>query len=446
MCSFLIYNFPVLQEILEKINTFLQLRGPDKTNVHTQGDYTFVHNLLHLTGEIVSQPFVQGQVVALFDGGIYNYKEFDSEYKSDGECLIPLYKKYGSAFTSHLHGEFAVVLFDFEKKLFILSSDIFRTKPLYYAINGKRFGVASWPLPLKQLQLTNIKRIGINEVLMFDMTTFKQIKKDTVNSFDLRQYKTSYDDLLKAIEHSIKIRSESSHLTPFVTLSSGYDSGTIACEVLNQQKKCNYLSLKNRLEDMNVLLKRFDLNKDGESVMIERNEFNSKDYKYILDIYNQNHGDTVVPTNMGDPIIVKKNKIDALRNDRLASSFLFHTAMKYGYKLHLSGLHADTIFSDLCKKYPKDLSTVFPKSPSDTKAVWKEFWNNVENLRREEFFASMFGIQTRYPFIDKYVVQEFLNIDVALKNKYYKAPLRVYLEKHNYPFAPGKKAGLWINA
>jgi asparagine synthetase B (glutamine-hydrolysing) len=317
---------------------------------------------------------------------------------------------------------------------------------MYYAINGKRFGVASWPLPLKQLQLTNIQRIEMNAAIAFDMTTFKQIKKETIYTYDLCQYKTSYDDLLKAIQHSIKVRSESSHLTPFVTLSSGYDSGTIACECLNQQKKCNYLSLKTPIEDMNVLAKRFEMNKDGELVMIERKEFNSNDYKYILDIYNQNFGTTEVPKNIGDNILIKKNKIDALRNDRLASSFLFHTAMKHDYKLHLSGLGADTIFSDLCKKYPKNLADVIPKTTTDTTAVWKLFWDHGENPRREEFFASMFGIQTRYPFIDKYVVQEFLNLDVSLKNKYYKAPLRVYLEKHKYPFALGKKAGLWINA
>ena len=445
MCSFLIYNFPVLQEVLEKINAFLKLRGPDNTNVYTHGDYTFVHNLIHLTGEVISQPYVQGSIVAVFDGSIYNYKEFDSAYKSEGECLIPLYKKYGSGFTSHLHGEFAVVLFDFEKKIFIISSDIYRTKPLYYGNNGKRFGIASWPLPLKQLQLTNIQRIEMNAALTFNMNTLMQIKRNTIYTYDLRQYKTSYDDLLKAIEYSIKVRSESSHLTPFITLSSGYDSGAIACELLAQQKKCNYISLMTALEDMNVLEKRFELNTDGEKILIKRQGFDINNYKYILDIYNQNFGITAVSKNMGDPINVKTNISEELRNDKLASSFLFHTAMKNNYKLHLSGLGGDTVFSDLSKRFPVNLADVIPKTTTDKSTQWNKFWDHGENPRREEFFASMFGIQTRYPFIDKYVVQEFLNLDVDLKNKYYKAPLRVYLENHKYPFALGKKAGLWIN-
>ena len=285
----------------------------------------------------------------------------------------------------------------------------------------------------------------MNAALTFNMNTLMQIKRNTIYTYDLRQYKTSYDDLLKAIEYSIKVRSESSHLTPFITLSSGYDSGAIACELLAQQKKCNYISLMTALEDMNVLEKRFELNTDGEKILIKRQGFDINNYKYILDIYNQNFGITAVSKNMGDPINVKTNISEELRNDKLASSFLFHTAMKNNYKLHLSGLGGDTVFSDLSKRFPVNLADVIPKTTTDKSTQWNKFWDHGENPRREEFFASMFGIQTRYPFIDKYVVQEFLNLDVDLKNKYYKAPLRVYLENHKYPFALGKKAGLWIN-
>ena len=62
-----------------------------------------------------------------------------------------------------------------------------------------------------------------------------------------------------------------------------------------------------------------------------------------------------------------------------------------------------------------------------------------------EFTSGIFGIETRYPFLDKFVVQEFLNLSVNLKNKMYKAPLADYFEKYSYPYDKGKKAGLWIN-
>ena len=49
--------------------------------------------------------------------------------------------------------------------------------------------------------------------------------------------------------------------------------------------------------------------------------------------------------------------------------------------------------------------------------VFKSFGVNFLNLRREEFTSGIFGIETRYPFLDKFVVQEFLNLSVNLKNK-----------------------------
>ena len=35
-----------------------------------------------------------GQKVLVFNGEIYNYLDFNT-YKTDGECLIDLYEKYG---------------------------------------------------------------------------------------------------------------------------------------------------------------------------------------------------------------------------------------------------------------------------------------------------------------------------------------------------------------
>jgi len=46
--------------------------------------------------------------------------------------LIPLYKKYGNYFTQKIHGEFALCLIDFEEKIIIISSDLFKTKPIFY--------------------------------------------------------------------------------------------------------------------------------------------------------------------------------------------------------------------------------------------------------------------------------------------------------------------------
>lgn len=94
MCSFLIYNYFLVKNKLNKINKFLKLRGPDKTNVYKYKKYTFVHNILHITGELKIQPFIFKDIICLFNGEIYNFKDFNDNYKSDGQCLIPLYLQY----------------------------------------------------------------------------------------------------------------------------------------------------------------------------------------------------------------------------------------------------------------------------------------------------------------------------------------------------------------
>ena len=62
-------------------------------------------------------------------------------------------------------------------------------------------------------------------------------------------------------------------------------------------------------------------------------------------------------------------------------------------------------------------------------------------LAKEEYVAGAYGIETRYPFLDIDVVQEFLWLTPELKNRYYKSVLHDYLSHNNYPFKEGEKIG-----
>ena len=88
MCSFIFTNKEVTD--LDYINQYAKFRGPDLTNSLNKNGYTFIHNLLSITGEFTKQPFEQDGIVCIYNGEIYNFDSF-GDYKSDGECLIPLY-------------------------------------------------------------------------------------------------------------------------------------------------------------------------------------------------------------------------------------------------------------------------------------------------------------------------------------------------------------------
>ena len=110
MCSFTVTNKDIDLNIT---NFFSQKRGPDYTNIKKINNISFLHNLLYITGEKTIQPLIDNDIVCLLNGEIYNYKKFGN-YKSDGECLIPLYKEFGLDFAKKLDGEFAICLIDFE--------------------------------------------------------------------------------------------------------------------------------------------------------------------------------------------------------------------------------------------------------------------------------------------------------------------------------------------
>ena len=74
---------------------------------------------------------------------------------------------------------------------------------------------------------------------------------------------------------------------------------------------------------------------------------------------------------------------------------------------------------------------------------WVSFYDGtqIKYLNKEEYVAGHYGIETRYPFLDKYLVQEFLWLDSTLKNSKYKSSLDEYLVRNNFPYARGQKIG-----
>src|SRR5436190_699833 len=123
MCGFLVY-------LTNGDNSKIRRRGPDCTTVTRFGPLTFVHNLLSITGAFTPQPFVQGDIVCVYNGEVYG-RAFA---KTDGELLIPLYQEHGPAFAQQLDGEYAIALYDFARSIAVFATDPFKIKPLF--ING----------------------------------------------------------------------------------------------------------------------------------------------------------------------------------------------------------------------------------------------------------------------------------------------------------------------
>jgi asparagine synthetase B (glutamine-hydrolysing) len=129
----------------------------------------------------------------------------------------------------------------------------------------------------------------------------------------------------------------------------------------------------------------------------------------------------------------------------LALSKIARRAHSEGRKVYLSGQGADEIISDYAL-WPKQ-STFKGKFPDDL-SLWENFYDfcQYNYLGKEEYVAGSHSVETRYPFLDEAVVQEFLWLTPELKNKHYKAPIYEYLKRFDFPVAKDIKIGLGVRA
>lgn len=402
MCGILVYQ-------TSGNNFYIQKRGQDLTNQISKHGFTFIHNLLSITGDFTPQPYEEDNIICLYNGEIYNHKF----KKSDGENLIPLYKKYGTDFPKYLDGEWAIALFDFNKKLAIFATDLFATKPIWR--NGLecasyKSGVGGEKIPANTIQ-----------VVHFDGKT----EEKKIYQFDLNQHKNNYRDFTKAFEKAIKKRAVKNC---FIGLSSGYDSGAIACALLKQNVDFKAYIIKAR-EDTEILKQRMKL---------------VPNYQYFDDPKDFAEESTWIKANVED---FKYKVPQSIQTDSasLGLSKVCREAHKEGRKVYLSGQGADEIIGDYALKPHQ--STFKGKFPDKLK-LWNNFYEGYQYsyLGKEEYVAGSHSVETRYPFLDKEVIQEFLWLSPDLKNKNYKAPIYEYLKQNNFPTAFNKKIGLSIKS
>lgn len=93
-----------------------------------------------------------GDVVAVCNGEIYNYRDLAADLTSQGvilrsgsdvEILPHLYRRYGLDFVQRLRGMFAIALWDKRQQRMVLIRDRVGKKPLVYARDGEQLVFAS---------------------------------------------------------------------------------------------------------------------------------------------------------------------------------------------------------------------------------------------------------------------------------------------------------------
>jgi asparagine synthase (glutamine-hydrolysing) len=130
-------------------------RGPDATGFYSSNDAGLGHarlSIIDLNGG--DQPIHNETRSAwvVFNGEIFNYPELRTDLvakghtfytQSDTEVIVHLYEEYGSDLFVHLNGQFAIGIWDYDKKQLLLGRDRMGIRPLFYHQNGGRLHFAS---------------------------------------------------------------------------------------------------------------------------------------------------------------------------------------------------------------------------------------------------------------------------------------------------------------
>jgi asparagine synthetase B (glutamine-hydrolysing) len=489
-CSFLVASFDVGGAQLNESNRFNQRRGPDVTNVVRARGWTFVHNLLSITGPATPQPFVasasgtgssaagagagaggdEPQQFAVFNGEVYNYRELaqeltgsSSSFSSDGKAILPAFARWGPTFARRLHGEWSIVVVDLAQGTVTLSTDAFGTKPLWWAVwrqNGaKRFAAASAKSALLGIgaPLHALSYASFNEVTVLRLPTFEAAARHTLVRWDTRQFKDDTSDWISAFRQAVRMRSRRASLNRpgllFVSMSSGYDSGAIALALhLDRTPYAGYsfASAKETGESTSVVEGRAEVNARHGGTMTYL-PFNLSDMA-AEHAWIEAHVEPDMDRRKNTPRAPRTSsdlfKPMALDKTAHWMSYLTRAAHRDGRIVHLSGQGGDEILSDYMIRgtkgrhscscfggdWPANLTAIFP---------WCSFYLGCQhhNLLREEYAAGAHGVEARYPFLDARVVQESLWLSQKAKNSRYKRPLDDFMRQHAWPNMWGVKQG-----
>ncbi len=287
------------ERVLTTMRDILEHRGPDDKGLFIENNVGLGHRRLSIidVSSAGHQPFFSddNRFVMVFNGEIYNYKDFYQELKtngfeiktgSDSEVLLKLFQLYGTKMLSRLNGMFALAIWDkFEKKLTLIR-DRMGVKPLYFSFFNETlyFGSEQKALfaagvPLK-IDDNGMQEYIFNRFVAGENTMYQNVNKILPGHFmciyesgkitnekwwDLKSEIQNQEKIKNPIEwfkntfdNSVKLRMVSD-VPVGVLLSGGLDSSSIVASLKSQN-----------FNDVNTFNIGFKENQHNESHLAKR--------------------------------------------------------------------------------------------------------------------------------------------------------------------------------
>jgi len=184
MCGIVGFNSKKSLTLNEMLNS-IHHRGPDDSGVYEEDSVSLGHvrlSILDLTSH-GHQPMSFENLVMVYNGEIYNFKEIKSELEqfgysfeseTDSEVILKAYHKWGIKAVDKFIGMFAIAIYNKEKREIVLIRDRVGVKPLYYFFDGKDFIFASELKPIMKYK----KDLNINKDALYEFFQFGYISSN----------------------------------------------------------------------------------------------------------------------------------------------------------------------------------------------------------------------------------------------------------------------------
>lgn len=432
-----------LYDLIEKIKH----RGPDHTGIWCNKDISLGNTRLKVVDldENSNQPFISRnkRFIMIFNGEIYNHQKLKKKYKiftktkSDTEVLIELFSKIGERCFSLLDGMFSVAIFDKKESKLFLVRDPFGIKPLYYSIKNNKFIFSS---EIKTIQKILDKKLKINKNKIDELLRYgyKSLYKDNKTYFEKivnfpkgtyflfknnkiiqKKYwqikyepntlseKKSIHKIRDSLFKSIKLRLHSEVPLAFL-LSGGLDSNSLA---FIAKKYFNY-----EINTFSIINKE---KKYDESYYINfaKNELKSNHFQLKPDFKKVDFFSKL--TNQ-----IKYHDQPVTTISSFFQFLLLKEINKFGYKVVVSGLGSDEIFSGYYDHHLLYLNEI-----KNNKNLFKKSIKNWHDM--------IFPF-TRNPYLQKY--------DLFIKNQNFRKHIyqvrsfkeNIFIKKKLFKFRENK--------
>ena len=339
MCGILGTNF--ISNKFDKSLELLNNRGPDFQKFIKIDNKQFGHTRLAIIDldEEANQPMIFDDILLVFNGEIYNYKELiyvehlECKTKSDSEVLIRLYQKYGFDFLNKLNGMFSFCIYDMKKELYFCARDRYGKKPFFYFFKDNKFIFSSSIKSILNLldYKPNLNKVALSKYMQYFVSfgedTFyqdiykleaatlliyepnKPLQLQKKKYYKINTYKAIKDEkqslndieelLFKSVEYRLNSDVEVASL-----LSGGIDSSLISALYTKiSGKKINTFSVgydeyKNYCELDFAQITATHINSNHNPVVINQKEYINH-FEQTLDMLEEPHGDSAaIPLNI----------------------------------------------------------------------------------------------------------------------------------------------------